>query len=298
MAVSFEDAVETLAVMFPSWDKSALSELLLSNQNHMERTVEAVLMMEDPSSIPSINTYPSPDNVNSNPAIPTDTFNSSFPPLPPTTTSRGTSNTSRHSNQYRGTRCTLPSDFLRPPSQYPMNDNIMADEQLALMLQNELFQREVRDALGDEFMYNYIRPQPNRPIGSNSGMQANNTTTNQIGGNSVPDLGILKGLSSVGETAKRTLSQLATKFKSSNGSSNGSNSGNTSNQYGVTNVMHRNGGREKEQEMRSLINHTDDDEDGAEVISFDTTNRSSGHALDNSNYNTSFNYNNNNGGTI
>ncbi len=294
MAVSFEDAIETLAAMFPSWDKSALSELLLSNQNHMERTVEAVLMMEDPSAITSVNTHPAPDNVNLNPAIPTDSFNSSFPPLPPTTTSRATSNTNSNSNQYRGIRCTLPSDFLRPPSQYPMNDNIMADEQLALMLQNELFQREVRDALGDEFMYNYIRPQPNRPAGTNSGIQTNNTITNQSGGNSVPDLGILKGLSSVGETAKRTLSQLATKFKSSNSS----NSGNTPDQYGVTNAMHRNGSREKEQEMRSLINNTDDDEDGAEVISFETTNRSSGHALDNSNYNTTFNYNNNNGGTI
>ena len=297
MAVSFEDAVDTLLAMFPSWDKSALSELLLSNQNHMERTVEAVLMMEDPSSVSTVNTSSASSNMNTNPSVPTDSFNSSFPPIPPSSDSRNyPSNTTSNNTQYRGIRCTLPGDFLRPPSQYPMNDNIMADEQLALMLQNELFQREVRDALGDEFMYNYIRPQPNRPVGSNSGIQANNTNSNQGGNNSVPDLGILKGLSSVGETAKRTLSQLATKFKSSNSGSG--NSGNSGEQYGVTNAMHRGGSREKEQEMRSLVNSTDDDEDGAEVISFETNRGSSGHALDNSTYNTSFNYNNNNGGTI
>lgn len=291
MAVSFEDAVETLSAMFPSWDKSALSELLLSNQNHMERTVETVLMMDDPT-LSSADTRSS-SNMNTNPTLPSDSFNSSFPPLPPS--NRPSNSINNNKQHYRGTRCTLPSDFLRPPSQYPTNDDIMADEQLALMLQNELFQREVRDALGDEFMYNHIRPQPNRPVGSNSEIQTHAAHSNQGG---VPDLGILKGLSSVGETAKRTLSQLATKFKSSNSKSGSGNSSNTHEQYGVTNALHAGSGREKEQEMRSLINNTDDDEDGAEVISFETTNRSSGHALDNSNYNTSFNYNNNNGGTI
>ena len=82
------------------------------------------------------------------------------------------------------------------------------------------------------------------------------------------------------------------------GGNSGSGSGNIGEQYGVTNAMHRGGSREKEQEMRSLVNSTDDDEDGAEVISFETNRGSSGHALDNSTYNTSFNYNNNNGGTI
>ncbi len=43
--VSFEEALASLIVMFPEWDQETLAELLTSNNYHVERTIESVLMM-------------------------------------------------------------------------------------------------------------------------------------------------------------------------------------------------------------------------------------------------------------
>ena len=70
-----------------------------------------------------------------------------------------------------------------------------------MMLQNELFQHEAFRALGDD----YTGPRPAGGTGAASSAQA--------GG----DLGILKGLASMGAAAKRRLSQLALKYKTTSG---------------------------------------------------------------------------------
>jgi hypothetical protein len=49
MSISFESAVETLKVMFPDWDEETLSTILVSNNYHVERTIETVLSMGDTS---------------------------------------------------------------------------------------------------------------------------------------------------------------------------------------------------------------------------------------------------------
>lgn len=49
MSISFESAVETLKVMFPDWDEETLSSILISNQYHVERTIETVLSMQGDS---------------------------------------------------------------------------------------------------------------------------------------------------------------------------------------------------------------------------------------------------------
>ena len=81
---------------------------------------------------------------------------------------------------------------------------LVADEQLAIMLQNELFQREAFNALGED----YTGPRP--PVAGQGGGIA----ATQSSGSG--DLGILKGLSSMGAAAKKRLSQLALKYKSTN----------------------------------------------------------------------------------
>lgn len=59
MSISFESAVETLKVMFPDWDEETLSTILVSNNYHVENTIETVLSMgetngdEKPTSRPT-----------------------------------------------------------------------------------------------------------------------------------------------------------------------------------------------------------------------------------------------------
>ncbi len=89
--------------------------------------------------------------------------------------------------------------------------------------QNELFQKEVRDVLGDEFFENHRQNRAgaggsagnNRSIGG--GGAGNNVRRNSKTGAEDPaDLGILKGLSSMGSAAKKNLLQMAERFSASN----------------------------------------------------------------------------------
>jgi hypothetical protein len=43
MAVTFEDALNTLQAMFADWDRDALAVVLESNHYHLERTIEFIL---------------------------------------------------------------------------------------------------------------------------------------------------------------------------------------------------------------------------------------------------------------
>lgn len=47
MSISFESAVATLKAMFPEWDEDTLSTILVSNNYHVENTIETVLSMGD-----------------------------------------------------------------------------------------------------------------------------------------------------------------------------------------------------------------------------------------------------------
>lgn len=46
MSVTFEDAMSSLTSMFPEWERDTLEALLVSNDYHLERTVETVLTMD------------------------------------------------------------------------------------------------------------------------------------------------------------------------------------------------------------------------------------------------------------
>ena len=50
----------------------------------------------------------------------------------------------------RGRKCVLPETFLRPPG-WSKRQLTLGDEQLAMMLQNELFRKEVFATMGSEF---------------------------------------------------------------------------------------------------------------------------------------------------
>lgn len=53
MSISFESAVATLKAMFPEWDEETLSTILMSNNYHVEQTIETVLSMGDVSGVDS-----------------------------------------------------------------------------------------------------------------------------------------------------------------------------------------------------------------------------------------------------
>lgn len=45
MSISYEEAISTLKIMFPDWDEETLGTILVSNQYHVERTIENILSM-------------------------------------------------------------------------------------------------------------------------------------------------------------------------------------------------------------------------------------------------------------
>lgn len=53
MSITFESAVATLKSMFPEWDEETLSTILMSNNYHVEQTIETVLSMGDTSGMES-----------------------------------------------------------------------------------------------------------------------------------------------------------------------------------------------------------------------------------------------------
>jgi len=50
-SISFEDALVNLQLMFPEWDKDTLEALLVSNDYHVERTIETVLTMSGDTNV-------------------------------------------------------------------------------------------------------------------------------------------------------------------------------------------------------------------------------------------------------
>eukprot|EP00595_Chromulina_sp_UTEXLB2642_P000149 CAMPEP_0196761096 /NCGR_PEP_ID=MMETSP1095-20130614/213_1 /TAXON_ID=96789 ORGANISM="Chromulina nebulosa, Strain UTEXLB2642" /NCGR_SAMPLE_ID=MMETSP1095 /ASSEMBLY_ACC=CAM_ASM_000446 /LENGTH=267 /DNA_ID=CAMNT_0042110193 /DNA_START=14 /DNA_END=817 /DNA_ORIENTATION=+ len=244
MSISENEALESLQSMFPHWDRETLQTVLYTNNGHMERTIENILIMDGNSDTSESYTTPATAPVpsvpyrqpNSNIRYPINLSNSSFEDIP-----KENSSILSNSN-YRGIRFQLPDDFLRPPN-YKKDNVMLADEQLALMLQNELFQKEA-ESLGYSFR------ETRRPSTGRTSTLSHSPTNTAGGG--IPDMGIAKTLSTMGETAKRNLSQLAMRFTAKHGTET-----NSSN-------------RRKENEMKPLVAaNDDDDEDATEVISFE-----------------------------
>lgn len=269
MSISYEEAISTLKVMFPDWDEETLSTVLVSNQYHVERTIENILSMCGDSDVSS-NPAPAPIPVTQQSPQPSSAAHAPIPSVSSPNRAIAAPAPALNSKQDRGIKCTLPEDFLRPPGyQY----RIFADEELALMLQNELFQREVRAMFGDDFIRQTAGRQQQstpqgRPVPARQGSAATrNSFSGNAGTNTDPatasdgDMGIMKSLSSMGSAARRNLSMLAARF--------------SSNQQQT-----RNGETGNAREFKPLVDGNNDDEDEVEFVSFDNnTNNRSRHVL-------------------
>ena len=45
MSITYDEAMQTLQVMFPEWDKDMIVAIFQNNNYHMERTIEVILSM-------------------------------------------------------------------------------------------------------------------------------------------------------------------------------------------------------------------------------------------------------------
>mmetsp|Transcript_25452 Transcript_25452/g.37526 ORF Transcript_25452/g.37526 Transcript_25452/m.37526 type:complete len:274 (-) Transcript_25452:146-967(-) len=203
MTLSYEEALGTLCSMFESWDRETLAAIFESNGYHVERTIETILAMEQPELQAS---EPEVDHSDTGALIDMDDMGVDFGQQYSQQRAPAEFAPQDKNNGHRGIACTLPDDFLRPPGR-TLDKQTMRDEQLALMLQNELFQREVEQALGH---HPFSDAYTSRREGSGQRM---NRTQQQAEG--IPDMGILKMLNEMGEGMKSQLNQLAIKFNSS-----------------------------------------------------------------------------------
>lgn len=300
-SISFETAVETLKVMFPDWDEETLTTILISNNYHVERTIETVLTMSGDTNVnnpaPSSSANPPPvegsllDFGGPSPLpapvpapAPTQPFAAPVPLSAPAPVQLPVSTLQQQSEEsrYRGRVCDLPSDFLRAPGFEP---RIIADEELALMLQNELFRREARALLGDDFMQQAggagAPRGGNAPTGARYGTNRGGAPpTGPVRRDSAAasssnnaDLGIVKAISSMGSATKRNLSQLAVRFSRNNNANSSS--------TGASGVSGGNARRESgsAREFKPLMDTNP--EDDFEIISFDSKGSRSKHRLNN-----------------
>lgn len=99
----------------------------------------------------------------------------------------------------------LPADFLRVPGRGGSDNRIVSDEELAMMMQNELYLRAISEVQRD------------RQENPNSGRRQHPLA----GNGDIPDMGILKGLSSVGSAMKTGFGNLTSKFSAMTESGSG-----------------------------------------------------------------------------
>jgi len=119
------------------------------------------------------------------------------------------------------------------------------------MLQNEMFQSQARELLGEDFMRNDYG---GGGVGGERGARGMGQPRRQ----EPADMGIMKAISSMGAAAKKNLTQLAETFKTSNsgsGTRSGSGSGSNSRRGSGSGMVARNA-------------ELDDSEEGTEIITF------------------------------
>lgn len=213
--MSHEEALQLLSSMFESYDRETLAAVFESKGYHVERTIEAIISMEQPELAQQERQQEQqerqqessqPDFFGGSSAVQDYGFSES----------QGSPEPSRGAGKSRGAHIQLPDDFLRLPSSR-VDQAFLEDEQLALMLQNELFQEQVDQVLGSSFrneFRNELRPnQGLRQTGSRPGQSSEQAdASGDIMG--IPDMGILTSLKGMGEGMKRQLNQLALNFNS------------------------------------------------------------------------------------
>ena len=106
----------------------------------------------------------------------------------------------------RGLIIVLPTDFLRPPGWKPPSQQELADEQLAMMLQNAMFQREIQQVLHPSEVV-LLRAQQRRRLEEQQRRQQQPREPREPGEMS-------KMLQDLGDGVKQKLHDIAARFRS------------------------------------------------------------------------------------
>jgi hypothetical protein len=192
--LSYNDALDTLQSMFSDWDRENLAQVLKLNHGHMEQTIEAILR----SPVPNTKIPSGPTEIDSG-----------YPSQP----------------KLRGRLVRLPDDFLQVPG--PEDHHMVADEQLAAMLQDELFLQELMadpdlQSLGSEFMAtspsNLRTTQNPNPLNEN---HATRETTEETPEESHQKWTIQSKMNELGTGMRKRLNDFAIKFKERNKTQSG-----------------------------------------------------------------------------
>ena len=226
MAITYEEALETLKSMFGEpWTESTLDAVLRHHEGHMENTVETVLGHGDGDPAELVRRLQDPNAAAAAAAAAAASAANSGTSTPVTTNGGGGGTTTRGGRRLRGIKTELPPDFLRIPGVDPPPGtdavDIDADEQLARMLQDELFTQELRN--NPEFAHlaggrgssgagrggpGGGFPGSRRTVGNGAAGSAAATA------NAQPQLGpaVIDRLGEMGETAKKRLTLFARNF--------------------------------------------------------------------------------------
>lgn len=300
MAITFESAMEQLKVMFPTWDEETMSTILISNDYHVERTIEQILSMSGEISAEEVSTTNGPNNTAGSRdaggnlpmaapgpggAKPTDYYHKGRSGSANNNDSGATTRRSSNHRHRRGMKTELPDMFLRPPG-YKSQGNIIADEELAMMLMNEDFQRQARELLGEEWREeleggrnNNNGPNGTAPRRGSSNAQQRGSATGGAAPMQRRDSSVLKSLSEMGTATKNSLSQLAQSFsRSSNNNNNAGSTATTTSTSGGGGIGSRSTSRRASRE-KSSFRSMDEDED--EVITFGGSSAGRTHMLQN-----------------
>jgi hypothetical protein len=137
MSLSYEEALSTLQSMFgETWSKESLDAILRHFEGHMENTIEAILnhgRKEPEALIAKLKNFTNLDEDLARQLEAQEHQQTS------------TTNSSATMKKGLGTPTRLPPEFLRIPG-YSLPSTVAADEQLARMLQDEIFQRELANS--------------------------------------------------------------------------------------------------------------------------------------------------------
>lgn len=184
MSITYEEALSTLTSMFGDpWTKETLDAVLRHHEGHMENTVETVLSHGDSDPADLVERLKNPgsasDHVDADEELARQLASESESgrrSAGGNTSRRATGAapaTGPNGRKLRGTPTQLPPDFLRVTGG---SADIDADEQLARMLQDELFTREL--ANNPEFAHLAGR---GRGRGSNTGTGRGSATSTSAG---------------------------------------------------------------------------------------------------------------------
>jgi len=278
MAISYEEALETLQAMFAEpWTRQSLDAVLRHEKGHMENTCELILQHGDLDPRILVERL---KNGGTEPQVAIDEELARQ-----LTASSGASNNNSRggsgegAKKGRGTPATLPDDFLRLPGYRQSsaarsgsisgNGTAMDDETLARMLQDQLFSEEL--ARNPDFAHLARQGQRRTNSGSrvmNGGASNARLPASQAGAplqNPFEGVNVMQKISSMGDGARRRLQLFANGFETKMKNINNPNNVTTT---GRTGLQEASGAAA---ERRGLL---DDDYGNEDMIEFETRKKS------------------------